>query len=104
MREGCLWRLKFLCWLEVVLHGFHPITHAGNSHPMQLSMNEKYRHLIFNETRFDELPENIRRQGPWQHVKSGEFEKLRPEYQPLTAAGYVIMLHHHRTVGRRGFG
>jgi hypothetical protein len=56
------------------------------------SMNEKHRHLIFIETRFDALPENIRRQGPWQHLKSGEFEKLRPEYQTaLTATGYIIV-------------
>ena len=55
-------------------------------------MNEKHRHLIFIETHFDELPENIRRQGPWQHLKSGEFVKLRPEYQTaLTATGYIIV-------------
>ena len=56
------------------------------------SMNEKHRHLIFIETHFDELPENIRRQGQWQHLESGEFVHLRPEYQTaLTATGYVIV-------------
>ena len=55
-------------------------------------MNEKHRHLIFIETHFDKLPENIRRQGPWQHLKSGEFVKLRPEYQAvLTTTGYIIV-------------
>ena len=55
-------------------------------------MNEKNRHLIFIETHFDKLPENIRRQGPWQHLKSGKFENLRPEYQrALTATGYIIV-------------
>jgi hypothetical protein len=56
------------------------------------SMIEKSRHLIFVETCFDELPGNIRRQGPWQHLKTGEFVYLRPEYQrALTKVGYIIV-------------
>ena len=45
------------------------------------SVNEKNRHLVFVETCFDRLPDSIQRQGPWQHLKSGEFENLQPEYQ-----------------------
>jgi hypothetical protein len=55
-------------------------------------MNEKSRHLIFIETHFDRLPESVRKLGPWQRLKSGEFEKLRLEYQhALTVRGYIII-------------
>ena len=62
------------------------LTHAGGSmwvrarsmrYAIHRSMKEKDRHLIFEEGSFKNLPENIRRQGPWQYLKSGEFEDLR---------------------------
>ena len=56
------------------------------------SVNEKNRHLVFVETCFDRLPDSIQRQGPWQHLKSGEFENLQPEYQKaLSERGFIIV-------------
>ncbi len=55
-------------------------------------MKDRTIHLIFEETCFDDLPEHVRRQGPWQHMKSGEFENLRPDYlKAITAHRYVIV-------------
>jgi len=54
-------------------------------HPMRYSisrsMKDNNRHLIFEETCFDELPDHVRHQAPWQHLKSGEFANLRPDYR-----------------------
>jgi hypothetical protein len=56
------------------------------------SVNEKNRHLVFVETGFDDLPDSIRRQGPWQHLKTGEFENLRPEFQKaLSERGFIVV-------------
>jgi hypothetical protein len=56
------------------------------------SVNEKNRHLVFVETSFDRLPDSINRQGPWQHLKSGEFNNLLPEYQrALSERAFVIV-------------
>jgi len=56
------------------------------------SVNESDRHLVFMETCFDRLPDSIRRQGPWQHLKSGEFQNLRPEFQKaLSERGFIIV-------------
>ena len=56
------------------------------------SIHDKNHHLIFVETCFDRLPQSIRQQAPWQHLKSGEFENLRPEYQrALSKDGYIIV-------------
>jgi hypothetical protein len=56
------------------------------------SVNENNRHLIFMEAGFDRLPESIRRQCPWQHLKTGDFENLRPEYQcALSERGFIVV-------------
>jgi hypothetical protein len=56
------------------------------------SVNEKNRHLVFVETGFDRLPDSIQRQGPWQHLKSGQFNNLLPQYQAaLSERGFVIV-------------
>ena len=56
------------------------------------SVNENNRHLVFVETGFDRLPDSIQRQGPWQHLTTGEFRNLRPEYQKaLSERGYIIV-------------
>lgn len=56
------------------------------------SMKDKTIHLVFEEACFDDLPEHVRQQGPWQHMKSGEFENLRPDYlKAITAHRYVIV-------------
>lgn len=49
-------------------------------------------HLVFMETHFDCLPLDVRDQGPWQRLKSGEFHNLRPEYgDAIGRVGYVIV-------------
>ncbi len=56
------------------------------------SIKDKTIHLVFEEACFDDLPEHVRLQGPWQHMKSGEFENLRPDYlKAITAHRYVIV-------------
>jgi hypothetical protein len=56
------------------------------------SMKDKSIHLVFEEAAFDDLPEHVRQKGPWQHLKSGEFENLRADYlKAITAHRYVIV-------------
>jgi hypothetical protein len=56
------------------------------------SMKDKTIHLVFEEACFDDLPEHVRKKGPWQHLKSGEFENLSADYlKTITAQRYVIV-------------
>ena len=56
------------------------------------SMKDNTIHLVFEEAGFDALPEHVRNQGPWLHLKTGEFENLRPDYAKAIAAHrYVII-------------
>lgn len=56
------------------------------------SMKDKSIHLVFEEATFDDLPENVRQKGPWQHMKSGEFANLRAAYlKAITAHRYIIV-------------
>ena len=62
------------------------------------SMKDKTIHLVFEETCFDDLPEHVRKKGPWQHLKSGEFENLRADYrQAINEHRY----HYCRAIGGR---
>ncbi len=55
-------------------------------------MHDKSVHLVFEEGSFDDLPEHVRKKGPWQHLKSGEFGNLRADYlKAITAHRYVIV-------------
>ena len=56
------------------------------------SMKAKTIHLVFEETCFDDLPEHVRKKGPWQHLKSGEFENLRADYRrAINEHRYIIV-------------
>ena len=56
------------------------------------SMHDNTIHLVFEETCFDDLPEHVRNKGPWRHLKSGDFDKLRAEYrQAINEHRYVIV-------------
>jgi hypothetical protein len=56
------------------------------------STKDRTIHLVFEEAGFDDLPEHVRLKGPWQHLKSGEFENLRPDYlKAINAHRYVIV-------------
>jgi hypothetical protein len=62
------------------------------SYAIRRSIKNKNIHLIFMEAGFDELPSDVRNQGPWQHLKSGVFENLLLEYQQVIGKkGYVIV-------------
>ncbi|MFA5956829.1 hypothetical protein [Hyphomicrobium sp.] len=65
---------------------------TSSRYSISRSVNERDRHLIFEEGGFDELPESIRRQTPWQYLKSGQFKNLRPDYlKALVDRGYIIV-------------
>ena len=56
------------------------------------SKKEQTLHLVFEEACFDDLPEHVRKKGPWQYLKSGEFENLRADYrQAISGHRYVIV-------------
>jgi hypothetical protein len=62
------------------------------SYAIHRSKKNNDLHLIFMETCFDDLPDHVRNQGPWQHLKRGEFENLRREYRDaLEKSGYIIV-------------
>jgi len=38
------------------------------------------------------LPDDVRHRGPWQGLRRGEIEKLKPEYRrDLARGGYVLV-------------
>ena len=42
--------------------------------------------------RFDELPDHVRHQGPWQGMRRGEIEKLKANYRrALARDGYMLV-------------
>ena len=51
---------------------------TSSRYSISRSMNERKQHPIFEEGGFDELPESIRRQRPWQYLKSGEYQPFHP--------------------------
>ncbi len=56
----------------------------------------KRHHVICRRDRFyDDVPEAVRKRGPWQLVKSGEVMALLPEYRrTLARDGYVYVEAH----------
>jgi hypothetical protein len=55
-------------------------------------MKDNKRHLIFEETCFDERPDHVRHQDSWQRLKSGEFANLRPDYrQAICEYRFIIV-------------
>jgi hypothetical protein len=62
------------------------------SYAIRRSIKNKSIHLIFMEAGFDDLPSEIRNQGPWLHLKCGEFRNLLDEYQQAIGKnGYAIV-------------
>jgi hypothetical protein len=56
------------------------------------SIRDKTVHLVFEQSCYAELPGFVQDMGPWQHMKSGEFENLRADYlKEITAHRYVIV-------------
>ena len=62
------------------------------SYAIRRSIKNKNLHLVFMQSGFDDLPSEIRDQGPWQHIKSGVFKNLTDDYQRMIGKnGYVIV-------------
>jgi hypothetical protein len=56
------------------------------------SVSDNHVIVICRDGEFYELPDHIRHQGPWQGMRRGEIEKLKPEYWlDLTEHGYVLV-------------
>ena len=56
------------------------------------SVSDNHVQLICADGGFAELPDHIRHQGPWQGMRRGEIEKLKPEYRlALAREGYALV-------------
>ena len=59
------------------------------------SLSTRASHHVFvicYDGRFDELPDHVRHQGPWQAMHRGEIEKLKANYRrALARDGYALV-------------
>ena len=56
------------------------------------SVTDNHVFVVCYDGRFDDLPDYIRRQGPWQVMHRGEIDKLKPEYRlALARDGYALV-------------
>jgi hypothetical protein len=56
------------------------------------SLSDNHVYLICLDGEFEELPDYIRHQGPWQGMHRGEIDKLKPEYcLALARDGYALV-------------
>lgn len=56
------------------------------------TVSDSHVHLICRDGCFDDLPSAVRHLGPWQALRRGEIENLRPEYRrALKTDGYVVV-------------
>jgi hypothetical protein len=62
------------------------------------SIKNQSLHLIFEEGTFDSLPEQVRNQGPWRHIKSGELHNLREDYMKAIVAHLYIVVEQSSSV------
>lgn len=59
------------------------------------SVSDNHVHLICTDGEFDGLPDEIRKQGPWQVIRRGEVDRLQLRYRSAIARdGYVIETTH----------
>jgi hypothetical protein len=48
--------------------------------------------IRFTDRRHGLVPEEVRKQGPWQGMRRGEIERLKPEYRlALARDGYALV-------------
>ena len=64
--------------------------------PMQYqclrSVNDNHVFVICYDGRFEELPDHVRHQGPWQAMHRGEIDKLKANYRrALARDGYALV-------------
>ena len=57
------------------------------------SVSDNHVFVVCRAGNFYELvPEEVRHQGPWQGMRRGEIEKLKPEYRlALARDGYALV-------------
>ena len=56
------------------------------------STREKTLHVLYYADRFKLLPDQVRRRGPWERVRSGEIAALQPAYRAaLAERGHVLL-------------
>jgi hypothetical protein len=56
------------------------------------SVSDNHVFVVCPDGRFDELPDHIRHQGPWQGMQRGEIDKLKANYRrALARDGYVLV-------------
>lgn len=55
-------------------------------------VSDNHLFVICYDGRFDELPDHVREQGPWQGMHRGEIEKLKASYRrALARDGYALV-------------
>ena len=48
--------------------------------------------LCYKGTLYEAVPDDVRKQGPWQGMQRGEVAKLKPEYRlALAEDGYALV-------------
>jgi hypothetical protein len=57
------------------------------------SVSDNHVHLICEaDEAFADLPDHVRHQGPWQVMRRGEIEALKPEYRlALVRDGHALV-------------
>jgi hypothetical protein len=45
--------------------------------------------LCYDGSFYESVPEDVRKRVPWQGNRSGDVDKLKPEYRLALAAGYM---------------
>jgi len=56
------------------------------------SVSDNHVIVICRDGEFDDLPDHIRHQGPWQSLRRGEIDRLKMEYRhDLARHGYVLI-------------
>ena len=57
------------------------------------SVSDNHVHVICHDGEFDQLPDYIRHQGPWQLLRRGEIANLKRSYR-LRLARFGFVLEH----------
>ena len=56
------------------------------------SVSDNQVHVICRDGEFESLPDAIRHQGPWQMMRRGKVDHLKPEYRLVLARdGYALV-------------
>jgi hypothetical protein len=59
-------------------------------------VRDKKIHVICTDGSFETLPDDIRKLGPWQSLKSGDFDRLKTHYRLQLAEQGFVVIHQDR--------